>query len=169
MAGNRSDRVRFNVGGKIFETTTTTLAGAGRDSMLGALLDDEWNLSRAEEYFIDRNPKCFAVLLDLLRTGELHIPPNVTEKMLCREAMYYGLLDHVRAAKWGPFDGNCVRLAASVPGRAPGDGTAVRAGPDGGCCVAHGSMVHVYDWMMEQRRPISLDYQQVYLILMITS
>lgn len=154
----------------MFETTSTTLACAGRNSMLGALLDDQWNISRglplppaaeAEEYFIDRNPKCFAVLLDLLRTGELHVPPNVCEKMLCREAMYYGLLDHVRAAKWGPFDGNRVRLVESVPGRAPGDGTAVRAGPDGGCCVAHGSMVRVYDWMMEEHRPISLDYQQV--------
>lgn len=38
-------RVRFNVGGQVFETTTTTLANAGRDSMLGALLDSSWNVS----------------------------------------------------------------------------------------------------------------------------
>jgi hypothetical protein len=31
--------VRFNVGRQVFETTTTTLANAGRDSLLGALLD----------------------------------------------------------------------------------------------------------------------------------
>lgn len=161
-----SDRVRFNVGGKIFETTSTTLANAGRHSLLGALLDDSWNPQQPAaggggEYFIDRNPACFAVLLDLLRTGELHVPPNVPERLLYREALFYGLLDHVRAARWGPFDGNLLRLATSVAGRAPGDGTAIRAGPDGGCCVAHGSMVHVYDWMLEEHRPISLDYQQV--------
>lgn len=165
MASSRSGRIRFNVGGKFFETTSTTLAIAGRNSMLGALVDDEWNISQCpqKEYFIDRNPKCFSILLDLLRTGELHIPPNVSVKMLYREATYYGLVDHVRASSWGPFDGNCVRLAGSVPGRAPGDGTAVRAGPDGGCCVAHGSVVHVYDWMLEEHTPISLDYQQVRL------
>ncbi|KAF2934771.1 hypothetical protein DAI22_04g187300 [Oryza sativa Japonica Group] len=38
-------RVRFNVGGQVFETTTTTLANAGRESMLGALLDSSWNLA----------------------------------------------------------------------------------------------------------------------------
>ncbi|XP_077238103.1 BTB/POZ domain-containing protein At2g24240-like [Tasmannia lanceolata] len=157
----RRDRVRLNVGGKIFETSSTTLANAGRNSMLGAMLDEHWNLTDHEEYFIDRNPACFSVLLDLLRTGELHIPANMPEKLLYREALYYGLLDHVRAAKWGPFDGNRLRLASSVSGQAPGDGTAIRAGPDGGCCVAHGSMVRVYNWMLEEHPPINLDYQRV--------
>ncbi|XP_058114077.1 BTB/POZ domain-containing protein At2g24240-like [Magnolia sinica] len=157
------DRVRFNVGGKIFETTLTTLANAGRNSLLGAMLDEDWNLpsDRPDEYFIDRNPACFSVLLDLLRTGELHVPPKMSEKLLYREASFYGLLDHVRSAKWGPFDGNRLRLSSSVAGQAPGDGTAIRAGPDGGCCVAHGSMVHVYDWMLEEHPPINLDYQRV--------
>ncbi|KAK3144337.1 hypothetical protein QOZ80_4AG0311690 [Eleusine coracana subsp. coracana] len=167
-------RVRFNVGGQVFETTTTTLANAGRDSMLGALLDSSWNLPSSSssssttttsggvpEYFIDRNPSCFAVLLDLLRTGSLHVPPHLPEKLLYREALYYGLLDHVRAARWGAFDGDRLRLAASVPGRAPGDGTAIRAAPDGGCCVAHGGAVHVYNWMLDERRPVSLDHSQV--------
>jgi hypothetical protein len=161
-------RVRFNVGGQVFETTTTTLANAGRDSMLGALLDSSWNVSSSggggggvAEYFIDRNPACFAVLLDLLRTGSLHVPPHLPEKLLYREALYYGLLDHVRAARWGAFDGDRLRLAASVPGRAPGDGTAIRAAPDGGCCVAHGGAVRVYNWMLDERRPVSLDHSQV--------
>lgn len=157
------DRVRFNVGGRIFETTSTTLANAGHDSMFRAMLDENWNLraNGPEEYFIDRSPDCFSVILDLLRTGELHIPPNMPEKLLYKEASYYGLLDHVRAAKWGQFDGNRLRLANSVAGRAPGDGTAIRAGPDGGCCVAHGSLVHVYDWMLQEHPPINLDYQRV--------
>ncbi|PKA49224.1 BTB/POZ domain-containing protein [Apostasia shenzhenica] len=167
-----SDRLRFNVGGKIFETTATTLANAGRSSMLGALLDDDWNVRPPTppagdgvngdgDYFIDRNPACFAVLLDLLRTGELHIPPNLPEKLLYREALFYGLLDHVRRARWGSFDGDRLRLSTSIAGRAPGDGTAIRASPDGGCCVAHSSVVHVYDWMLDEHQPINLDYQQI--------
>ncbi|XP_048321072.2 BTB/POZ domain-containing protein At2g24240 [Ziziphus jujuba] len=165
--GIQKDRVRFNVGGRIFETTSTTLANAGRNSVFGAMFDENWNLqkftnsSSDEYYFIDRNPDCFAVLLDLLRTQELYLPSNVPEKLLYREALYYGLLDHVRSAKWGQFDGNRLRLSRSVTGQAPGDGTAIRAGPDGGCCVAHGSMVHVYDWMLEEHPPINLDYQRV--------
>ncbi|KAF8033765.1 hypothetical protein BT93_C0124 [Corymbia citriodora subsp. variegata] len=164
MMGIQRDRVRFNVGGKTFETTSTTLANAGRNSFFGALFDENWDLrpmNSNSELFIDRNPDCFAVILDLLRTGELYVPPNVPEKLLCREAQFYGVLDHVRAAKWGQFDGNRLRLSRSIMGPAPGDGTAIRAGPDGGCCVAHGSMVHVYDWMMEEHPPLNLDYQRV--------
>ncbi|KAL2502479.1 BTB/POZ domain-containing protein [Forsythia ovata] len=163
--GIQKDSVRFNVSGRIFETTATTIANAGRNSLFGAMFDDNWDLqpnaTGTTEHFIDRNSDCFAVLLDLLRIGELHVPPNIPEKLLYREAMFYGLLDHVRSAKWGPFDGNKLHLAQSITGRAPGDGTAIRAGPDGGCCVAHGSMVHVYDWMLEEHPPITLDYQRV--------
>ncbi|XP_074280395.1 BTB/POZ domain-containing protein At2g24240-like [Silene latifolia] len=158
-----NDRITLNVGGKVFETTSTTLANAGRHSFFGALFDADWNpaSSSSTDFFLDRNPDYFAVLLDLLRTGELCIPPHLAEKQLLREAQFYGLTDHVRAARWGPFDGNRVSLSASVPGTAPGDGTAIRAGPDGGCCVAHGCIVHVYDWMLEERNPLHLDYQIV--------
>ncbi|MCI00628.1 BTB/POZ domain-containing protein [Trifolium medium] len=161
--GIKNDRVKFNVGGRVFETTATTLANAGRNSMLGAMLDENWNLlqDNRSEKFIDRNPDCFSVILDLLRTGELYIPQNISEKLLYREALFYGVLDHVRSAKWGQFDGNRLRLSQSVQGQAPGDGTAIRAGPDGGCCVAHGCMVHVYDWMLDEHNPLNLDYQRV--------
>ncbi|PNX92775.1 BTB/POZ domain-containing protein [Trifolium pratense] len=161
--GIKNDRVKFNVGGRVFETTATTLANAGRNSMLGAMLDENWNLlqDNGSEKFIDRNPDCFSVILDLLRTGELYIPQNISEKLLYREALFYGVLDHVRSAKWGQFDGNRLRLSQSVQGQAPGDGTAIRAGPDGGCCVAHGCMVHVYDWMLDEHNPLNLDYQRV--------
>ncbi|KAJ4840958.1 hypothetical protein Tsubulata_018152 [Turnera subulata] len=161
------DRVRFNVGGRVFETTSTTIANAGRNSFLGALFDENWSLKPGygansnRELFLDRNPDCFSVLLDLLRTGDLNIPPHIPERLLYREASFYGLLDHVRSAKWGAFDGNRLRHCRSVSGRAPGDGTAIRAGPDGGCCVAHGSVVHVYDWNMEEHPTLNLDYQRV--------
>lgn len=36
---SRKGGSRFNVGGKSFETTASTLANAGRHSMLGALLE----------------------------------------------------------------------------------------------------------------------------------
>ncbi|KAI3894340.1 hypothetical protein MKW92_042974 [Papaver armeniacum] len=162
--GKQSDKVRLNVGGKIFETTATTLAGASRSSMFGAMFDDEWNLQPREsneEYFIDQDPDCFSVLLQLIRTGELHVPPHIPEKLLYRQALFYGLLDNVRSAKWGRFDGNQLNLTSSVKGRPPSDWSAIRASPDGGCAVAHGSIVHVYNWMLQEHTPLNLDYQKV--------
>lgn len=159
------DTIRINVGGKLFVTSSTTLTNAGSDSMLSAMIGDNWKAkptsTAAEDFFIDRNPAYFSVLLDLLRTGELHIPPGLSEKALHREALYYGILDHVRAAKWGPLDGNRLICTKSIHGRATGDAMAIRAAQDGGCCVAHGPMVHVYDWSMEEQAPLTLDYVNV--------
>ncbi|KAI3904176.1 hypothetical protein MKW92_029453 [Papaver armeniacum] len=162
--GMQSDKVRFNVGGKIFETTATTLSNACRNCVFGAMFDDQWNLQPRkinDEYFIDRNPECFSVLLDLLRTGELHVPPNIPEKLLYKEALFYGLLENVRSAKWGRFDGNQLNLSSSVSGRAPCNWSAIRASPDGGCVVGHGNVVHIYNWMLEEKAPLNLDYRQI--------
>ncbi|KAE9462585.1 hypothetical protein C3L33_05496, partial [Rhododendron williamsianum] len=162
---NQKDRVKFNVGGKTFDTTATTFAVAGRNSFFGALFDENWNLqpdsSNSNEYFINRDPDCFGVLLNLLRTGKLYIPSNIPEKLIYDEALFYGLLDHVRSAKWGPFNGNRLRLSQSIRNYAADVGTVIRAGPHGGCCVAHGNVVHVYDWMLEEHPPVNLDFQKV--------
>ncbi|KAI3857062.1 hypothetical protein MKX03_015434 [Papaver bracteatum] len=163
--GMRTDKIRLNVGGKIFETTATTLATAGRSSMFGAMFDDEWNIQPregSEEYFIDRDPDCFSVLLNLLRTGELHVPPNIPDNLFYREALYYGLIDNVRTARVCEFDFNRLRLTSSVKGQASGNiRTAIRASPDGGCAVTHDRIVHLYDWMLEEYPTINLNYQKV--------
>ncbi|KAI3842779.1 hypothetical protein MKX03_021224 [Papaver bracteatum] len=41
------------------------------------------------------------------------------------------------------------------------DCTAIGASPDGGCAVSHGSIVHVYNWMLEEREQLNLDYREV--------
>ncbi|KAI3980091.1 hypothetical protein MKX01_013512 [Papaver californicum] len=71
--GTHTNRVKFNVRGKIYETTATILTAACRNSMFGTI------------------------------TGTLHVPSNVPQKLLYNKAHYYGLLDHVRTAKWGNF------------------------------------------------------------------
>lgn len=70
--------------------------------------------------------------------------------------LYYGILDHVKSAKCSPFDGNRLHLALSITGWSTRDGghevmtLSIRASQSSGwCCVAHGNVVHVYDWMME--------------------
>lgn len=162
--GMQTDKVRFNVGGKIFETSATTLASARRSSMFGAMFDDEWNFQPRqvnEEYFIDRNPDCFSILLDLLRTGELYVPPHIPDNLFYKEALYYGLLDHVRTARFRELNVNQLKLTSSVRGQASGNSNAIRASPDGGCAVAHSRLVRTYDWMLEEYPPINLNYQKV--------
>ncbi|VAH22456.1 unnamed protein product [Triticum turgidum subsp. durum] len=153
-------RIRLNVGGQVFETTADTLTGAGEGTMLGTMLEPCWNAGATggvPEHFIDRDPVCFASLLNMLRTGELHVPAGVPERMLFREASYYGLLDCIRAARIGEFDLDRARLVTSVPpGRAPMARPVIRAAPDGGCCVTHGPVVRVYNWMLEEPLPICL-------------
>ncbi|XP_024539323.1 BTB/POZ domain-containing protein At4g30940 [Selaginella moellendorffii] len=169
MALKRSDRVRINVGGTPFITSSTTIANAGADSMLCSLLNENWEPAtrdpqrhEQDEIFIDRDPALFAVLLDLLRTGELRTPHGIPHGMLVREAVFYGIDRHVKAASWGsPLDGNRVRCRASVRGRATTDAVAIRASPGGGCGVAHGPMIHVYDWSLEELPPVTLDFMSV--------
>ncbi|KAK6774589.1 hypothetical protein RDI58_029828 [Solanum bulbocastanum] len=89
------------------------------------MFDENWNLhsdAAITEHFIDRNPDYFGVLLDLLRTGELYVPPKIDKKFLYREGGYYGILDHVRSAECDTFDGNRLRLAKSIMGLLVGDG-----------------------------------------------
>ncbi|KAM3383492.1 hypothetical protein P3S68_009067 [Capsicum galapagoense] len=65
---------------------------------------------------------------------------------------------------FGVFDGNRPRLARSIAGWSVRDGEitrAIQASPSGGCCAAHGSIVHVYDWMLEERCAINLNYNEV--------
>ncbi|KAG6519335.1 hypothetical protein ZIOFF_022828 [Zingiber officinale] len=83
------------------------------------------------EYFINHNLTCFVKLLNLLCTGELRIPPNIPEKLLFREALFYSLLDKVRVSRWGTFDGNHLKLASSQSNCTPGDETVIRADPNG--------------------------------------
>ncbi|KAI8019837.1 BTB/POZ domain-containing protein [Camellia lanceoleosa] len=91
------------------------------------------------------------------RAGELSDSFQHPEKLL-HEKPVYGLLDHV-----GPRNGaNSMETVSGFAICTPSTGgTAIRAGPDGGCCVVHGSMVHLYDWMLEEHPPINLDYQRV--------
>lgn len=105
------DIVRFQVGEKLFFTSRGTIANGGRDTLLAAMTDSLWQTnasgngcSDSAELFIDRNPAYFSVLLDMLRTGELHIPAGMSETALYQEALYYGLLGQVRAARCGPLD-----------------------------------------------------------------
>ncbi|XP_022946388.1 BTB/POZ domain-containing protein At4g30940-like [Cucurbita moschata] len=157
-------KVRFNVGGKIFETTATTLSNASENSLFKAMLDGAWTAQYEEfgEYFIDRDPACFHVLLHLLQTGELLVPPTIPDTLLCREAHYYGLLDQVLSARSVELDGENLKLASSITGRTLlQDHSIIRASANGSCSIANGRVFHVYDWMLQELSIANLDYMKI--------
>ncbi|KAM7500202.1 hypothetical protein LguiA_024616 [Lonicera macranthoides] len=64
-----TDRIKINVGGKIFQTTVSTLQSGSPDSHL-AVLSKPLNISY-DPVFIDRDPEIFSVLLSFLRSNRL--------------------------------------------------------------------------------------------------
>jgi hypothetical protein len=93
-----SSLINLNVGGTSFSTTLSTLC-SDSNSMLAAMFDPERSSGRAPAmkdlngaYFIDRDPKAFAVILGFLRTGEVFLHhTGVSEKQIQIEADYFGL------------------------------------------------------------------------------
>ena len=82
-------RIRFNVGGKLFECLAKTLKRYP-DSRLAHLdknTDD--NLHAPEDYFFDRNPIIFEAVLEACRTGELHVPRETCYSTLKRELEFW--------------------------------------------------------------------------------
>ncbi|KAJ3285006.1 BTB/POZ domain-containing protein kctd6 [Borealophlyctis nickersoniae] len=69
---NRDETVSFNVGGRLFTTSKTTL-NMHPDSMLTRMVNFPKNDGQST-FFIDRDPDLFAVVLNYLRTNELHLP-----------------------------------------------------------------------------------------------
>jgi BTB/POZ domain-containing adapter for CUL3-mediated RhoA degradation protein len=70
--------IKLNIGGHMFVTTSQTLLGKGQNYFT-TLLDNRFApLKDGEAYFIDRDGQYFTPLLEYLRTGELHIPGNLS-------------------------------------------------------------------------------------------
>lgn len=140
------DRVKLNVGGKLFETTVSTLQSAGPDSLLYALS----NRSNENPAFIDRDPEIFSVLLSILRSG--HLPSTAhrfSPQELSDEALYYGVETQLRsAASPPPFSGIDASLATTIYPASDPIPTAFSAAGigDGSILVAHGGQISAYDW-----------------------
>ncbi|PIA61611.1 hypothetical protein AQUCO_00300851v1 [Aquilegia coerulea] len=143
----RQDRIKLNVGGKLFETTISTLLSAGPDSLLAALSARERD--NENPVFIDRDPEIFSVLLYLLRTS--HLPSTArrfSKQELTEEALYYGVESQFKAAILPPpLSGIDASLIETIRPASDGFPTAFTAGAgDGSVWIAHGGQISGYDW-----------------------
>ena len=73
---SRDKIVELNVGGSLFTTSLTTLRQYRETSMLAAMFDPDSGRPPPLQdsngaYFIDRDPKVFAIILGYLRTGRM--------------------------------------------------------------------------------------------------
>lgn len=91
--GVKNGRVILNVGGKRFETLLETLRKYP-NTMLGAMFSSSVALAVADdtgEYFFDRDPKMFEVVLNFYRHGKIIIPSNRSAEMVKEELDFFGI------------------------------------------------------------------------------
>ncbi|PKA62679.1 BTB/POZ domain-containing protein [Apostasia shenzhenica] len=145
-------RIKLNVGGKIFETTASTLRVGGPDSLLSALSARSGTVEEDsyEPIFIDRDPDMFSVLLSLLRSGSLPSSGfrRFSKQDLSDEALYYGIESCIRSAlSPPPLLGIDSTLVSTLVPAADAVSTAFHAGSDDGSLwIAHGGQISAYDW-----------------------
>eukprot|EP00249_Psilotum_nudum_P017680 c26438_g1_i1 orf=319-1764(-) len=160
-APSRRGRVRINVGGTVFETTSATLQNAGPSSLLVKSLPA--NVSDHDEIFFDRDPDTFKILLGILRTGKLTLEgPSLDKNNLIEEANYYGIVDSLAAAMAPrPLDGIDLQRSGNVflSGRDPP--SALCSATDGSLWVGHGSKISVFDWALRKQRTTLTQFNTV--------
>jgi hypothetical protein len=122
IINNIDEIVELNVGGKHFTTARSTLCRF-EGSVLASMFSGRWKLpiDSKGRYFIDRNPKIFAVVLDFLRepNASIKIPEDDKERFGV-DLEFYGLkhiifagisfgipsntIDTVISAHWAAYD-----------------------------------------------------------------
>ncbi|KAL6986627.1 Protein ENDOPLASMIC RETICULUM-ARRESTED PEN3 [Sarracenia purpurea var. burkii] len=158
-----SDRIKLNVGGKLFETTVSTLQSGGPDSLLAALSNRPAQNSQSEPVFIDRDPEIFSVLLSLLRSNRLpSTARRFTKQELADEASYYGIESQLKSAMLPcPLSGIDASLVTTIrPASDPIVSSFTADDADGSVWFSHGGQLSGYDWNLSHVGTIRthLDY-----------
>ena len=101
----RSNRIRINVGGIVHETYRSTLK-AIPDTRLAWLTESTSKSTAdydpvADEYFFDRHPGMFSMILNYYRTGKLHVPLGVCGPIFEEELAFWGIEENqIEACCW---------------------------------------------------------------------
>ena len=101
LSGDLEDRVRINVGGTTFLTQWTTLKKPSCSRLARLALTDKNYDSKREEFYFDRNSHSFGCILDLHRTGYLHISHDVCIPKFLEELDYWEVpMDTIAPCCW---------------------------------------------------------------------
>lgn len=168
-----SDRIRLNVGGKLFDTTKSTLQSGGPDSLLSLLSNRPLHHSDpSQPVFIDRDPEIFSALLSLLRSNRLpSAAKRFSNQELIDEAIYYGIESQLKSALAPPpLTGIDASLFTTIKPSSDGivsDFNAVDS--DGSLWLAHGGQISVYDWNLSHTGTIRTHLDHISSICRISS
>lgn len=114
-AKSASDKIKLDVGGRIFATAKANLLRFEGSYFHAMLASGHWKPDSDGAYFIDLNPKHFDRVLDYLRTGELSLAglrPDQVQQL--RKTLDYLQLSPViiERLQWDPEQrGNLISLA----------------------------------------------------------
>ena len=83
------EKITLDVGGRLFVTTARTLSNVPDTRLSGLSISSAEYSKESNTYFFDRNPELFSWVLDLYRTGELHLPKNVCGAAIRNEMEFW--------------------------------------------------------------------------------
>jgi len=114
-ASNAKQRIILDVGGTRFTTTRTTLMSVPNSFFHAMLSSPCWQPDPDGSYFIDRSPKYFGYVLDMLRNGQIDFSGIRTEKVakIHVELDFYQLFSRVPtspASTFKPIGSNLLSL-----------------------------------------------------------
>lgn len=95
MSEEKDPIIKLNVGGKKFETRKSTLT---KCAYFESLLE-RWNDDNKQEFFVDRNPKRFEIVLDMLRGTN----PEIWTDAVNAEFEFFGVKTdepHINVSPW---------------------------------------------------------------------
>ena len=96
------DRIIINVGGKRHETYASTLQTIP-DTRLAWIAESFLANNNRQEYFFDRNPKIFGIILNYYRTGQLHAPRDFCGPLFEAELAFWGIEEREMEACCWPY------------------------------------------------------------------
>jgi hypothetical protein len=102
---NGGETVILNVGGQRFETYRSTLRRLRTCKLANDSEMIKYYRPEKGDYFFDRDGKAFTVILNYLRSGELHLPTYICGPALRSEFAFWGVdeLDIERCC-WQPYN-----------------------------------------------------------------
>ena len=85
------ETVIINVGGQVFETFKSSLKRLKSCKLANEKHMKKYYREEKGDYFFDRDPYAFNIILNYLRYGDLHLPTNLCGPALMREFQYWGI------------------------------------------------------------------------------
>lgn len=103
----QSNKILINVGGMRFETYKSTLRNFP-DTRLAWITETKSDNPDYDpitgEYFFDRHPSMFLMILNYYRTGKLHAPVDVCGPAFEDELAFWGIDEkQIESCCWGPY------------------------------------------------------------------